>query len=147
MGNHIVEYIGHNKLVHTELDHSRAEHPHPGDVIDFGENEGIYPYTHGKYGRVDSLNHFGTGMIGIICEPGSAFLGENYVTISGGPFDTISPDELEPTYKLYTMRFWNWGNNLPGAGKGVDYYIARPVFRLKPRTDEAKNKVNAAFQS
>src|SRR3990172_224744 len=123
MSNHIVEYIGHDKLVHSEMTNSRVSKPRPGDVIDFGKNIGQYPFNHGRYGRVSNVNYCGTGMIMIICEPGSCFLGEGYVDISGGTFDMIGPDELETTYELYTMRMWNWGNHLPGADKGVDYYI------------------------
>lgn len=143
---HIVEYIGKDKLIHSEHTSSRASKPHPGDIVDFGDNT-EYPFTHGKYGRIDSLNFCDTGTIQVCCEMGSCFLGENYVNISGGPFSIIMPDELESTYELHVARFWNWGNHSSGAGKGIDYYLARPVFRLKKRTPEDEARVKKAFES
>jgi len=142
---HIIEYIGKGGIKHAEFNHTRATTPKPGDPIDFGENEG-YPFEK-RFGRVAKTDHLGTGTIHVCLEHGSAFLGDGYVSISGGPFTNIMPDQLEATYKLKTVGFWNWGNHLPGARRGVGYLIARPLFRLKKRTDEHEARVAAAFKS
>ena len=142
---YIIEYIGKGGIRHTEYDGSRANTPRPGDVIDFGENKGTYPFTEGKYGRVESINFCDTGLIHICCELGSVFLSDGHVSISGGPFTTVLPEELSITFKTKVVHFWNWGNNSPGGGKGVDYYINRPVFLLDLRTEEVKAKVEKSF--
>lgn len=129
----IVEYIGREKLVHKQYNVTRAATVKPGDFVDFSAMEGKYPYTHGKYGRIQNTHYFDTDDILICCEEGSCFLMEGAVSISGGPFEVVKPHQLEPTYELHVGRFWNWGNNLPGADKGVDYYLARPVFKLLPK--------------
>lgn len=90
-----------------------------------------YPFHKETYGRFDKFGSWVENKWHVCCEPGSVFLSPESVSISGGPFTSISMDQIEPTYTLKLVRFWNWGDLWPGAGHGVDYYIERPVFRLK----------------
>jgi hypothetical protein len=130
----------------------RCERPQSGDVIDFGEYEGIYPYTSGRYGRIVSGPRDASGMwpdemVGFCCQPGSAFLLEDgSVDVSGGPFGHCSPSELEPTHTTRRGLFWNWGGNTRGAGQGVEYLIDRPVFRLRLRCQHEECNVPATCQ-
>lgn len=127
----IVESIG-KWGVNATNSAKRLTTPKPGDVIDFGEFEGIYPFTHGKYGRIWTTIESSSWGNSMCCEMGSAFLFENgHVDISGGPFAGFETRDLEETYTLRNGEFWNWGMNLPGGGMGIYYTIARPVFRLR----------------
>jgi hypothetical protein len=143
MSNHIIEYIGQNKLIHTDgnILRSRWKKPKPGDPIDFGEDykNNPYPYNTARYGRVEGKPSWvREDEIHICCELGSAFWGlfeesqKSYVSISGGPFATVKDSDLEPAYILKSTPFWNWGNNMPGGGQGVDYLIYRPLFCYRP---------------
>ena len=112
----------------------RFQNPRPGDAIDLSEVQDIYPYSSAKYGRVEGV---GTGWVKenevSICydDNASVFLREDgSVSISGGPFGKVEKSQLKPTFERMKVRFWNWGNNLPGADMGVDYLIERPVFKL-----------------
>ena len=147
MTTHIIEYIGKDKLIHSKHDHWRMKNPRPGDWVDFGQNQDTYPYIYGRYGRIASVDYLGTGMLSICCEPGSCFLGVDYVSISGGPFTTVHPSELELTPNLHTGVYWNWGNNSPGGGQGVRYHLTRPVFKLRLRTESDRERVRVAFAS
>jgi hypothetical protein len=134
MGMNIIEVIDKHGVQTTNKDlaHIRLKTPKPGDVITYAE--GLpYPFRH-EYGRVDSLKHYeDEGRITICCQGGSVFLNSNgTVSISGGPFAGVDLAHLKPTYTLKAVRFWNWGDNLPGASQGVDYYIERPVFLYQP---------------
>lgn len=145
----LIESIGKHgvKTTHGDLLFMRMSKPKSGDIVDFGENEGTFPFSQ-RYGRIWSTNHWDTGTMCVCCEMGSAFLRDDgSVDISGGPFVSIMPDELEPTMGLKQGRYWNWGNNMPGADKGVYYTFERPVFRLKKRTDDDKARVNEAFRT
>ena len=135
MGNHILEYIGAGKIITTNMREtlSRWKNPQPGDVVDFSKMGGVYPFDKSKFGTIDSIDNQ-SNKISICSHMGSIFLGDGYVSISGGPFEWVSPSRLEGTYQLRTQRMWNWGNNTPGAGMGVDYLIDRPVFILLPKS-------------
>jgi hypothetical protein len=130
--NHIIDSIG-KWGVKTTPHNIRMYRPKPGDVIDFGENEGTFPFYNGRYGRIESIDStYVEGKFHVCCGGASVFLFESgNCSISGGPFTHIDPADLIPTPALKTVRFWNWGDNGRGAGMGVDYYIARPVFKLR----------------
>lgn len=129
----ITEYVGKEGVRSTAYDHHRSMFPKPGDFI---------RWPNGKTGRVDATFDPNEpkayldkpGDILCCCELGSAFLGWNeakqrpYVSISGGPFITINTRDLAEN-GLHVGRFWNWGDNLPGADMGVEYNLARPAFR------------------
>jgi len=134
---YITESIGQWGVKTTPAHPMRMERPKSGDVVDFGENAGTYPFTHGQYGRVERTNWLGTeGLLLVCCEMGSAFLKESgSVDISGGPFWSGDLLQLEPTYTTKMARFWNWGNHAPGAHQGVDYHFQRPVFQLRLQED------------
>jgi hypothetical protein len=107
----------------------RCQRPRSGDIVEFTDTE--YPHTQGKYGRIEGLGTWKEGEYHICCGLGSAFLCENgHVSICGGPFESVLPEELIPTYDTFRAEYWNWGNNSPGANQGVYYYFHRPVFRL-----------------
>ena len=115
--------------------HERFKTPKPGDVIDFGEFEGQYPFASGQLGRVSEIYPQGIcskpGEIHICCRGCSVFLFDSgSVSISGGPFQMLKLENLEATYTAKVVKFWNWGDNRPGAGKGVNYWIERPVFKI-----------------
>lgn len=127
---HIIECIDRSGVRTSTLTHQRLETPLPGDVIN---------WPSGKLGRVDSLHDpagswAGPGEVHVCAELGSAFLswstkrGRPVISISGGPFLMVKLADLQPTYRTAVVRFWNWGDHLPGAGMGVDYHIARPLF-------------------
>lgn len=140
----IVESIGHwgVKATDASMIRHRWENPRSGDVIDFGENyeENRYPFNKAQYGRIEIVYRKGIrgngewlkeGELHICTHPGSAFLSENgSVSISGGPFEVIHVSSLEPTYITKELVFWNWPNGR-GAHRGIEYKIARPVFRYK----------------
>ena len=122
----IIETIGIWGVKTSEADYIRFITPKPGDVIKL---------KNGKEGRIEQVgpNDILKEDELIICENEySVFLLENgQVDISGGPFKKLKKDELKPLHELKLVHFWNWGDNLPGAGKGVDYYLNRPVFAIK----------------
>ncbi len=132
---YIIEYIGAGKLVHSKEYEAqdRLRTPHAGDVIDFGDFKDKYPFSSTKEG-IGRIEGVGVGMADkdeahVCCELGSAFLHEGSVSISGGPFCCIKLADLEPTFSTRAATFWNWGHNGSGAGHGVRYIIARPVFK------------------
>ena len=129
---HLIEYIGKDKLITTdlELNYSRWRTPRPGDVVDFALAAGKYPFDKGQYGTLGSFDYWDNNKWEICCHMGSIFLGESNVSISGGPFSSALPCELTPSYQLRTQTMWNWGNNSAGADMGVYYQIDRPVFYL-----------------
>lgn len=133
----IAEYVGAKGVKSSNRDRYRLSRPQVGDLI-------LWP--NGKVGRIEAEHDSqgswaGEGEVHVCCELGSAFLGwdaeRNRATlaISGGPFMNVKLADLAPTYHTRVVRFWNWGNNSPGAGKGVDYYLARPVFEYVGESD------------
>ena len=127
----IVESVGKWGIVNTPHNqaYERLQQPRSGDIVKFTYTD--YPYTSGKYGRIEGLGTWKKGEYHICCSLGSAFLYQNgNISISGGPFSCVAPNLLVPTYDIKYAEFWNWGNNLPGANRGVYYQIARPVFEL-----------------
>jgi hypothetical protein len=54
------------------------------------------------------------------------------VSISGGPFKVVELADLTPTMETAPSWFWNWGDNLPGAGMGCEFAVRRPVFTYTP---------------
>jgi len=135
----IIESISAYGVKTSPARFGRMETPHPGDVIDFGDNIGNFPYTEGRYGRVEEVGTdnpevgwVNAGELHVCCGNASVFLHEDgSCSISGGPFAVIKIKDLEPTNELKTVLFWNWGDHSPGADQGVNYHLARPVFRLK----------------
>ena len=126
---HIIEYIGASG-VRTTKGATRFKRPHPGDPVEVPEGLG-YPWNHGGIGRIDSCSsRYGTDKWCVCVRGGSVFLQDDgTVSISGGPFKSVWAQELEPTHDVKVVGFWNWGDNFPGAGRGVDYQIARPLFK------------------
>lgn len=125
---HIIETIGRWGVKTTPYDYSRQTKPHAGDVVEFSEELRRYPVSR-RWCRIASIDTK-SGMVSIVDGSGSAFLDENgHVSISGGPFFSVPLESLEPTHSLHRDRFWNWGDNLPGAAQGVDYHLDRPVFK------------------
>lgn len=124
----ITESRGKWGEVTSPYDETRRTTPRAGDVVQFREDLRVYPVSN-KHCRIDSIDDE-TGMVHIVNGMGSAFLFEDgTVSISGGPFFSVPLESLQPTGKLHNSTFWNWADNGPGAGHGVDYHIERPVFR------------------
>lgn len=132
--NHLIECPHPLKTTDLRHSHQRLHTPRPGDVVDFLLLLGQYPASK-RYG---TICHVRENSIGFYCEPGSVFINETGVDISGGPFASCKPCDLIPAFSLHTLgthtpmmknqRFWNWGNNGAGAANGVDFIVSRPVF-------------------
>lgn len=118
----ITEYVGKSGVRSSTFDHDRASHPRPGDLV---------LWIDGTYGMIESIGKWADNEAQVCSNQGSAFLGEGYISISGGPFFSIPLAELEPApmLGLHAAHFWNWGDNQAGASMGVDYTLMRPVFR------------------
>ena len=115
----ITEYVGKEGVKSTEADWLRFKKPRPGDLI---------RWPNGKLGMIeDDYDSAGSwakeGEVHAIATQGSAFLGWDEdkrratVSISGGPFLCVKAANLEPEGGTYNARFWNWGDNFPGADK------------------------------
>ncbi len=157
MTGHIIESIGRWGIKSTDLNHEpgRLSTPKPGDIIQFYKepgdkkmffapkalplkDEAIYPLDRAKYGRINYVNE---NEIHVCSHLGSAFLAESGgVSISGGPFTRINLDDIEPAGTTYNADFWNWGNNSAGAGQGVHFMIARPLFFLKTNATQPQSE-------
>jgi len=138
MSRHIIEQFGKKGMKSTRHDHARASTPRPGDVVDFRLFAGKYPFTHGRYGRVDSVGGTLEGPEGVhvCCGGASVFLNDGgSVSISGGPFICIKRADLGTTSATKAVKFWNWGDHLPGGDQGVDFALYRPVFLLERYED------------
>lgn len=126
MSSHIIETVG-KWGVKTTPYRQRRTLVRPGDVVEFPEDMRKYPVSY-QFCRVSSLED--GNMVSIVNGMGSAFLDhDGGLSISGGPFFSVPLESLEPTMDVREERFWNWGDNSSGADMGVDYQIARPVFR------------------
>lgn len=128
--NHVIEYIGRDGVKTTPIQF-RAEQPKPGDPIYIPKDMREYPWKW-PWARIEGQGRGPATKeeLHVCCDQGSVFLGDGYVSISGGPFAHIKPDDLKPTLLTKCVRFWNWGDNHSGASQGVEYNIDRPVFVL-----------------
>ena len=134
MSNFIIDYIGGDGIDHCPID-TRQRTPKPGDAVQISRYE-QYPFLQNRFAYIAGFD----GDEVILCIGScSKFLQRGpSVSISGGPFHRVHKDCLVPTFRLQTVRFWNWGNNSPGAAQGVYYGIDRPVFDLYlPEDDHA----------
>ena len=108
----------------------RFRTPHAGDPVVARFDR--YPWKKDVIGRLDNFGSWKDGEWHVCCEGGSVFLFESgRVSISGGPFACVKPEDLVPTLELHTCSFWNWGDNGPGANHGVYYQIDRPLFEIR----------------
>lgn len=142
---YVIEYIGKEGVKTTPTEPNpkllqyRLESPYSGDLVEIPKDLQRHPFR-GKYGMV-WLHHKGFDgrpeHVCICCALGSAFLNsDGTVKISGGPFSTLPREWLKPTYSVEWVDMWNWGDHSPGANRGVDYKILRPVFRLTNHPSE-----------
>lgn len=116
----ITEYVGATGVISSDYTPQRASTPRAGDLVQWPD---------GTHGMIESIHQYGPNTVHVCHDNGSAFLAEDYVSISGGPFFMLTLDDLEPTYAVANANFWNWGENLPGASQDVRFTIGRPVFR------------------
>lgn len=139
----IIEYVGAHGIIASRYPHKRCKEIRQGDWVDLsdwndangyrGEN---YTY-YGDFGRVDRVNYIKDGLVHVILNAGSCFLGPRddwesaYVSISGGPFKVFYMEDLEPTMELRAGTYWNFRGDHAEADNGQDYIIERPVFKLK----------------
>jgi len=134
----IIESISNKgvKTTDTEVFYTRFKTPKSGDIINFGQFRGKYPFDH-QYGRINQID--GDEMQ-VCCNMGSAFLCDNgNVSISGGPFVRLKISDVSPEYMVRAAEFWNWGDNGPGGGHGVYYTFGRPLFTLINFSDKSYN--------
>lgn len=118
----IIESVRITKSV--EADPYRLNHPRSGDFVRWPD---------GSTGQIEDVE---TGLVGkgeaMVCESlGSAFLREDgTVDISGGPFRAVQLSDLSFAIGTYRGRFWNWGDNRPGADMGCEFYLIRPLYEF-----------------
>ena len=123
----VTEYVGMEGVVSSDLTALRATKPRSGDLVRWHDGTLGRIWETGGHGFTEADEvHVCSGL-------GSAFLGllddgRVYADISGGPFYMLKLADLRPTYELANATFWNWGDNMRGAGQGVEYMLARPVF-------------------
>jgi hypothetical protein len=132
---HIIETIGKWGVKTSPYRNWRRIRPQAGDIVEFGDDMRRYPVScrHCRINHIDAES----GMASIVDGMGSAFLSEDgSLEISGGPFFSVPLESLEPTAELHRARFWNWGDNSPGAAQGVEYHLDRPVFRATEHPDD-----------
>jgi hypothetical protein len=124
----ITEYVGPDGIESSEMSARRMGRPRPGDLVEWPD---------GTLGMVSEVEKglVGPGEVMVVNTLGSAFLRRStvdgvMVSISGGPFTVLKFTDLLTATRLEKARFWNWGDNGSGADKGVDYWLARPVFKV-----------------
>ena len=111
----------------------RWTRPSPGDVIEFPESmQGRYPIGDNEWRtRLCNINKE-TNRIHVCANWGQAFWNDDgTVDVSGGSWYSMPIEMLKPKYELALVKMWNWGDHARGAGNGVEYTIARPVFIAK----------------
>lgn len=123
----IIEFYTRNKIKSTEYNGERASTPSIGDVVQYQEADGQKTAVIEK---VDKQK----GSVTIVKGFYDPFMGDGYIDVSGGPFQSVPLDSLEPTMTTKPVRFWHWGDNLPGGGMGCHFYLDRPVFTLIHKT-------------
>ena len=128
MNKYIIDTITRDGINTSFLTSSRYETPKPGDPVIL-EN--------GKYGMIDAgagwglepdQLHLCRGVMG-------AFMGESHINISGGPFEVVRIEDLQPLHRLHPTKFWTWARYAQ-AGGGVSILIYRPAFKLKREADQ-----------
>jgi hypothetical protein len=123
---HIIETIGKWGVKTTPVG-LRMTKISAGDVVQFPDEHKRYPVSYRRC-RIDRIDRE-KGMVGMVDGMGSAFITESgSLSISGGPFFSLPIECLTPMHCTHTVHVWNWGDNSPGAGQGVDYHIERPLF-------------------
>lgn len=121
---HIIESVGSWGVRTTPIGH-RMFVPRPGDIVRFGDELRRYPISQ-ELCRIERIDD---KRVILVDGMGSAFLHEcGSLSISGGPFFSLPLESLKPTGDLHQAIFWNWGDNSPGPGHGVEYHLRRPVF-------------------
>ena len=126
--NHVIDSIGKWGVKTTPLNF-RMNDPKPGDPVHIGQYS-HYPYLEREWAYIAG---FDGDWVNLCIGQCSIFLRENGdVSISGGPFERVKRHELRPALgSIKNVLMWNWGDNFPGGGMGVEYIIGRPVFRLE----------------
>jgi hypothetical protein len=121
---YLIDTITREGLKKSFLTPGRYEKPRPGDPVKLGD---------GIIGMVDA----GAGWIEqdgsqvMVCKGVmGAFMGDGFISISGGPFEVVDIDRLKPTFELYAAKFWIWASYPQGSG-GVNIWIERPLCELK----------------
>lgn len=150
----IIEYVGAYGIIASRFPHVRCKEVRQGDWVDLrawrdANNYYGTGYTYyGDFGRVDRVNWIKEGLVHVILNAGSCYLGPRddwsggYTSISGGPFDTFFIEDLEPTMELKAGRYWNFRNGFAEGDNGQDYMIERPVFKLAADAQVYRSKEN-----
>lgn len=106
--------------------------PQGGDVVRL-DTDDWWGADKGDLAVIDSGKWYGDGFLMLVFRA-SAFRKDDYVSCSGGPCPSVKPDEL--TFVGTTEReFWNWGGNIPGAGKGVPFKQTVNLWSWTPRKE------------
>lgn len=135
----ITEFLTKKRVKTSEGNHYRFTHPHIGDLVRYWEQtrEGIMPYQPTEDGKMVEkyavIEHVDEkeGEVVMVKNFYDPFMYEESIAASGGPFETVKLAKLEPTMATRPVRFWHWGDNLPGADMGCYFSLDRPVFDLK----------------
>jgi len=123
MPANITEYVGKEGVESSPVTYNRMTQPRPGDLIRWAD---------GSLGRICEVGagHCRPDEVHVCNSLGRAFLGRGYVSVGGGPFTILKRSELMATMRCELAGFWNWGDNSAGADRGVEYWLARPVFQV-----------------
>lgn len=108
----------------SDASYWRMRTPHAGDHVRFAD---------GKLGRIEFVGtgHCNADQAHVCEEQGSAYLLDNgALSISGGPFRTVTLRDLEPAHDgLHLSWMWQWQNhNHRGVGMGCQFALPRPIF-------------------
>lgn len=137
----ITEFLTKRTIKTSEGNHYRFTHPHIGDLVRYQERkrEQIMPYSPTadgamleKYAVIENVDEK-AGEVTIVKNFYDPFMHEESIASSGGPFESVKLARLEPTMATRPVRFWHWGDNLPGADMACCFSLDRPVFELLPK--------------
>lgn len=101
--------------------------PQPGDAVKLvGDHRYSDRYTSGM---VEGIPDYDKGKVHVCLGGVSAYRNGSYLSISGGPWVTISPNNF--TYVgTKDVWFWKWGRHGRGARKGEHYKLTVSLWEL-----------------
>jgi hypothetical protein len=65
-------------------------------------------------------------------EYGQYYLGNGYISYSGGLDSGIKKNQLKPTGEMKQGKVWFFNNDFAGAGRGIDFMVSFRVFEVIP---------------
>lgn len=116
----------------TELLH-RNTNPHVGDFVVFKDCQRriSYIWTWNENGE-QPVENWGIQT----SDGGSFYLGEGYISFSGGLYPGFRGSLLKPTNVMRQGWIWFFNRDWPGAGRGVHFQIPFRVWTVNRNADE-----------